>query len=83
MLNEQRSSDGEDGFGGGDYAQEILEEIAAQARAIRCPLHGTPPTVIMSDGGITFETCCEDLDNAIDDAFPEPENADEDEAEEV
>jgi hypothetical protein len=66
------------GFDERAAAHDALEEIAAQARAIRCPVHGTPPDVIMADGGLSLKTCCEALDEAIDAAFPEGDEEDED-----
>jgi hypothetical protein len=58
-------------------AHEVLEQIAAEVRTIHCPVHGTPATAIVGEGGIKVETCCEALDEAVDAAFPEGEDDDE------
>lgn len=80
MMEVRIGDDGEDGPGEAELAREALEQIADEARAVLCPVHGTPPKIIMAEGGLTMETCCEALDDALDRAFPEGEEEwDEDE----
>lgn len=78
MIEVRIGDDGGEGLDVDALAREALEQIAEEARAIRCPVHGTPPTIVMENGGLTMQTCCEALDDAIDQAFPEGEDESED-----
>ena len=76
MMEVRIGEEGGDEPGADELAREALEQIADEARAVLCPVHGTPPKIIMAEGGLTMETCCEELDDALDRAFPEGEEED-------
>lgn len=53
------------GGGADDFTGDILEEIVAEIRAVRCPVHGTGVPVELVDGMPRYVPCCDAMVEAI------------------
>jgi hypothetical protein len=56
--------------------EEVQEELEAELGDVRCPEHGTEPTVVITPSGdegfsIVVEGCCEQLATIVEDRIEE------------
>jgi hypothetical protein len=59
-----------------DMLQEVSDELMVELADIRCPEHGTEPTIIITPSGdegfgVTVEGCCELLAELVEDKIEE------------
>ena len=58
-----------------EMVEEVTEELLAELSDVRCPEHGTEPTIIITPSGegfgVTVEGCCETLATLVEDRIEE------------
>ena len=58
-----------------DMVEEVTEELLAELADVRCPEHGTEPTIVIVPSGegfgVSVEGCCETLATLVEDKIEE------------